>query len=76
MYRISKAVTASAFLVLSFFAVFTPAKTDKAGLKDDCGETRRYCGGTPGTSLPVTCSTARAAKPTNRGERLRSKRKT
>jgi len=33
MYRISKAATASAFLVLGFFAVFTPAKADKAGLK-------------------------------------------
>jgi hypothetical protein len=33
MYRISKAATASAFLVLSSFAVFTPAKADKGGLK-------------------------------------------
>ena len=33
MYRISKVATASAFLVLSFFSVFTPAEAGKAGLK-------------------------------------------
>ena len=33
MYRISKVATASAFLVLSFFSVFTPAKAGKSGLK-------------------------------------------
>jgi hypothetical protein len=33
MYRISKTATASAFLVVSVLAVFTPAQADKGGLK-------------------------------------------
>src|SRR5207237_5619644 len=35
MYRISKAVTTSAALFLSFLSVLSPARTNKAALKND-----------------------------------------
>jgi len=45
MFQVSKAAVTSAFLVTSYFAVFTPAKADKGGLKGDTGKV--------GAAIPV-----------------------
>ena len=76
MYRISKRVATSALLVLGFLAALTPAKSNKPGVEIDAPK------GTPVLWRDPTDLASRnffygpGAKPTNRGERSPSTRKT